>query len=709
MLNVDKNLEALLIKQIAKVPNSSSVNFLTGEDIARLGNSGTLGCADIVVITELRDIDNLSFEDRNLGIDLETTGFNPLTDNIVGIGLSDGVSHVYIDLSKGCSSDLTHTITCTLERLFSNADKVLAHNAKFEHKFIQSKYGVGLPADKLVDTMVLAYLLDYPMKLSTLAGKVLARYPMQWLELCDKAGTLDATAIPIELIAPYCCEDAYECVLLYDKLRDTVESHFGKVVLNPVDLKPVPNIVDTDTRNMVSVGNMELAGIRLDLNKLQPFIDTVENIKEDLVNQFVCIVGNSDALGSPAKMSRLLYEKLKLPTTGINKGKSGLYSTDKASLNELSGLHPVIDVVQDIAVVTKLSSMMRSKAKDDKGIVNIMTDEGVLFPNTNTTVTATGRWSMSNPNLQQSPNPMRYKALNNKAIAVLGKMFRELIIPRVDGNVLVVSDYPSFEFRIIATLSDDKTLRDIFNNYLDFHVVICEKLFGITYDKGNPEHKVFRQLTKTINFGVAYGMTHVRLQRECLKAGMNYSTLKCQGILSDYWSVLNGVYAFFCREKLRALIEGYSLTMFGRKRFFTWRNQRLVNYVNYYLSGFDYANASNSQVIDEWERLVRAKVTSPDDEGNFRMIQNAPIQGTNADVIRIVINRLDQEYENLSRVSGLPCYTAFTVHDEFVVESHPEIQLEVSERLKSAMETSVTLSVPLIVQPVVCGSWGDAK
>jgi DNA polymerase-1 len=529
------------------------------------------------------------------------------------------------------------------------------------------------------------------------ASSLLNRYPLSWKDLCRENGTENAYLIPLEEISRYCAEDAYECILLYDFFRPYLSKYYAN------------RVYGIDTLNTITTGKLELEGIQIDKEQFERVLDTCDELISEYTDEFLNEVGNGVNLNSPQQISKLLFEELGVPTEGVKKGASGFYSTDKETLKELEGFHPIIDVIQNIGVCRKVKSLLLSGKKEDGGIANLVDDNWVLRPQTNNCLTVTGRFSMSLPNLQQSPNPSKYQALKNKRIAKLGKAFRDMFVPRKDSHWFLIADYPSFEFRILATLSKDPTLIQIFTEGLDFHVIICEKLFNVTYDKLNDLHRIYRQLTKTINYGVAYGMSWMKLQRECLKAGMNYDENKCRSILEDYWSVLHGVYGFFCREKLRAITKGYSQTMWGRKRFFNFVNYRLIEYKQNHLSRFDVDTASDRECVQQWEILANKNIFNYQDESNFRKVQNAPLQGTNADVMRYVLNTLDDDFTRLERVSNLYIRNVLTVHDEIVVESHFE-NIEVGKEIvKNRLENSIALSVPLPIDVKVVRSWGDAK
>jgi len=696
---VNSHVLKMFKRSLKSTKQTKSTAFFTFGDISKLENSNVLTFTDCQVIDtkeRLADIILLS----TIAIDIETTGFNPRLCSIVGIGLSDGISHYYIPLIKDLTSEFKNSTKDFLTKLFDRSTRIIAHNAKFEYSFIKQFFNIEIPHSKVTDTMVTAYLLGFERKLSTLANTYLKRYPSDWKQLCrdNNLGEGDAYNLPLESIVPYCCEDAYECILLDRALKPYIDKYYS-----------YSDILITDNLNTCTVADMELEGIKIDVSKVEPLLNYCNDLQEAYTDEFINLAGNEININSPAQLSHLIFDKLKLPTESIRKGKSDVYSVDKDTIKELEGLHPIIEVIQDYQLVKSVKRYLISGKENEKGLINLIDNNNFIYPNTNNCLTDTGRFSMSNPNLQQSPNPAKYFSLQNKNIAVLGQKFRELFIPRESNHRFIIADYPSFEFRILATLSKDETLIKVFNDSLDFHIIICENLFDVIYDKKSATHKLYRQVTKTINYGVAYGMTWIKLQREALKVGLNFSKSKCQRILKDYWKVLGGVYAFFCREKLKALKYGYSSTLWGRKRFYTFYNERLNSWVQDNLSGYDLMAENNETIKDIWLELEGENLFTSEDESKFRTIQNNPMQGTNADVVRYVLNEFNSEFREIERLTGGYCKVVLTVHDEFIIESCYKTIDIASKVVKDVMENSVNLNVPLPISPIICHSWAEGK
>jgi DNA polymerase-1 len=217
---------------------------------------------------------------------------------------------------------------------------------------------------------------------------------------------------------------------------------------------------------------------------------------------------------------------------------------------------------------------------------------------------------------------------------------------------------------------------------------MTEKLFGIKYDKNNPDHKAKRTVVKTINFGLIYGMTWIRLFEECKLRGMKWSKNDCKNIIEQYWEMLPVLSEWFARLKIKAIQQGYTETMFGRRRYYSFSTD-VINYCK---------NANtNSQT---YKKLVNSNKLTPNDESQLRQAGNAVIQGTNADAIRVAMQLCD----NIKGVELL-----LQIHDELVFQVPKGLEKYAKQQIKDTMESSIALDVPVIAEPVEAKRWGEAK
>jgi len=204
--------------------------------------------------------------------------------------------------------------------------------------------------------------------------------------------------------------------------------------------------------------------------------------------------------------------------------------------------------------------------------------------------------------------------------------------------------------------------------------------FGINYDPNNPDHKAKRTVTKTINFGLCYGLTYKRLYEECKLRGMNWTQNDCQNIINEYWRMLDTLSSWFERIKFNAVIRGYTETMYGRRRYYQFSRQCKDAIVN-------------CHTIEQLQDYM-----TKNDAEFLRQAGNHVIQGTNADAIRLAMIECEKIPD---------CDLLLQIHDELVFESDkPEI---VAEQIKKTMESCIKLDVPVIAEPKIANKWGQTK
>jgi DNA polymerase-1 len=693
------------IEDLSKPTNDKRFRFFTLEEsIKSTSNRGLLQKDDICLIDENTTLDKDSLlytiqqlyptpfttqKNRLVGIDFETTSSNSRDCEIVGIGLSDGIQHTYIitmlydqDLECFYHSPKYNQEIPTILTWLNERFCLYAHNAKYEYTAALVNYNVKL---ELRDTMVMAYIgmgrkLN-ELSLKTLANQLLDRYPFSWIELPQIEGVQKTTDSGIELVdseqlAIYCCEDAYEVVLLEPILYK---------ILTETDQHTINEI---DQESILVTADMELQGMLFDM-------DNLETVKNDLIEELEEIERKiTDEIGvfikptAYAQLSNLFYNTLGIDGKkhGIKKNASGNYSTDEESRSKLIGEY---SIVKDYDNYTRGNSILN---KYLNSLPKFVERDWRIHTNFDCFSTSTGRLASSSPNLQNIPNPPKYMALGQPFLAKLGKQIRSLFIPS-PGMSLIKCDYSQFELRILAHLSNDKTLVDCFVNGKDYHSVVACMLFGIPlnqFDKNSDSHSALRRLAKTINFGVAYGMEKYKLFEECSKVGLNYTLDRCQELLNEYWLALPGVDEFFKFCRMQAIVKGYSTTLWGRKRFYTFEHP--------YLKAL---RGTNTELIRyNYLTLEQKGVIGSSDSARLRECQNAPIQGTNADVIKKAMN-LSRKYLVKSGV----CHLLLVIHDELVFEVDNRYLKQHYSKIQQLMEGIVTLNVPVVADPKIELHW----
>lgn len=695
-------------------------SFFTPEDTSNFKDSTEhLAKADLVSYDELcglydwllakaKTYFKKTGERLPIGIDCETTGLSPYKFDLIGIGLS-----LPIDTYDIFSRILSRTPIKEVQQitgLFTNYFLVAPteepeikyfktdvawflkglnpyvkwhlHNAKFDMLWLLIKFGVML--EEIEDSIVMAYLLgESSIAIDKLAPKYLSRFPttLQRMTGKDKKGLSPEVlrAVPIQEMADYCCEDCIEGILLSHVLSWKIkeeETCYGDLF----DLYE-----DYDKYCIHALVWSEAKGVLIDWEKLSEVGANLEAelraIEEDVALELDLTLKESQIVCSSAeKLSKVLYEDLGLPTEGIKKGVKGFYSTDKASLNKLAPLHPVPSALKQHRVLSKLKNTFVDGLESKQ--IN-----GVLHTNYNNVEVDTGRYSSDNPNIQQIPNPAK---------SPTGKIIRQAFIAR-PGFCFVKADYSQFELRILAHFSQDPYLIDCYLKGLDVHSLVTCLLFDIPYEQfspdTNPQHKKWRTLVKNINFGLIYGMTAFKLFAMSKDAGLDYTLEQCIELMNRYWSRLPGVRDWMAANRLFAIRFGYTETIFGRRRYFSFDNP--------------YLKALKGKPIDltyeNWLTLEKKGVVQEfRDQESFRAIGNAPIQGSNADCIRRAHGLLYEEFKNTDATVLL------IVHDEIVIECPLDMQCFVSDKLKHIMEFVASgLRVPVKADPSVALNWGD--
>jgi DNA polymerase-1 len=531
----------------------------------------------------------------------------------------------------------------------ANYPKAL-QNAKFDRLVLRCQ-GINL-AGVVFDTMLASYILnpDTTHNLTELSQKYLGIKPKSYSELVPKGKTI--ADVSIQAVADYCGMDAYTTFSLVPKLRTELEpvAKLHELLLNVEQpLEPV-------------LAEMEYQGIRIDTAYLQELSQQLEQDLYAIEQKAYQAAGGQFNLGSPKQLSELLFETLGLDRKKSRKIKTG-YSTDAATLEKLSGDHPVVDAILEHRTLSKLKSTYV-----DALPVLVRPDTQRVHTDYNQTATSTGRLSSSNPNLQNIPIRTAFS-----------RKIRQAFIPE-PGWLLAAADYSQIELRILAHFSQEPVLVETYQNKEDVHTVTARLLFEketVTPDE--------RRLGKTINFGVIYGMGAQRFARE---AGV--SATEGKKFIERFNQRYPKVFAYLQKLQREAIAQGYVETILGRRRYFEFNSGTLRSY-----------KGKNPQEIE----LNKIGVRDQYDAGLLRAAANAPIQGSSADIIKIAmvnVHNLLQDYQEKARL-------LLQVHDELVFEVRPDVWEELQPKIRETMESAVELSVPLMVDIHAGQNWMETK
>ena len=385
---------------------------------------------------------------------------------------------------------------------------------------------------------------------------------------------------------------------------------------------------------------MEKRGMKLDDTLLKQMGDELAAEVSGLEQQMYSMAGYEFNASSPAQLSEVLFTKLQLPTAGIKKGKTG-YSTGQKELDKLRGQHPIIELIERYRELTKLISTYI------EALPKLMATDGRIHTTFNQDVTSTGRLSSTNPNLQNIP-----------VRTELGRKIRQAFVPS-DGKVFVGADYSQFELRLAAVLAGDEKLIEDFNSDVDIHAKTAAETYGISIDEVS---KSQRRAAKVINFGVLYGMSPHGL---AAATGMSFTEAK--KFIDHYFEVRKPIRQYLDKILTQAREQGFVETYFGRRR------------------PTPDVKSSNFMVRSSAERAA----------------MNMPIQGTEADLMKLAMIRLED------KLSGL-ADAILQVHDSILVECKPEDVQKVSEIMKAEMEgVCPELPIKLKVDVGTGVNWGE--
>ena len=602
--------------------------------------------------------------------DTETTSLSPRDAQLVGIGCcwanyeaTDGepdgdipVAYIPLGHVSGSNLPLTEVLEALRPILEGDTYPKALQNAKFDRLVLQFQ-GIQL-AGVVFDTMLASYVLnpDSSHNLTDLSRRYLNITSQSFTDLVPKGKTIADIAIP--RVAEYCGLDVLTTYQLVEKLqtelvaRPKLLSLFSEV---EIPLEPV-------------LAAMETYGIRIDQGYLHTFSAQLERDLLRLETEAYELAGETFNLGSPKQLSDILFEKLGLDVKKSRKTKLG-FSTDAATLEKLQGDHPLVDILLEYRTLAKLKSTYVDALPQ-----LVRADTQRVHTDFNQAVTATGRLSSSNPNLQNIPIRTAFS-----------RQIRAGFIPE-PGWVLVTADYSQIELRILAHLSEEPRLVEAYRQNQDVHTLTAQLL--LEKDTITPDE---RRLAKIINFGVIYGMGAQRFSRE---AGVSYGEAKT--FIDRFYQRYPGVFGYLQRMEQEAIAQGYVETLLGRRRYFEFESSSLKQL--------------HGKPLEELAALDLAKLKMTTYErGMLRAAANAPIQGSSADLIKVAMVQLQKAIAPHQESAPYQAHLLLQVHDELVLEVHPKDLETVKTIVQTVMEGAVTLSVPLVAEVHTGANWMTAK
>lgn len=432
---------------------------------------------------------------------------------------------------------------------------------------------------------------------------------------------------------------------VHEALLAAQTAHALRTALDGAGLMPLYREIELPLVPVLAA--MEQTGIYVNRAALERELTAANARIDALVTEIHALAGTEFNISSPKQLGEVLFERLGLAEgTKIKKTKTG-YSTNAETLEELCDRHPIVDKVLTYRMWTKL----RSTYLEGIGAL-IRPATGRVHTSFNQTVTATGRLSSSDPNLQNIP--VRTEE---------GRAVRALFTPGAGYDALLSADYSQIELRILAHMSNDETMIDAFRSGQDIHARTASEVFGVPLAEVTGEQ---RRRAKAVNFGIVYGLSDFGLSRD-----LGISRKEAAGYIARYFERYHGVRVFLDKIVADAHENGYVTTLYGRRRELPAINSR------------NFMQRSFAE----------------------RMAMNTPIQGTAADLIKIAMIRA---YDAL-RAAGVKSRILLQVHDELVLETvETEIE-QVTQILRTAMSGAAELAVPLAVDVHVGKNWAEAK
>ena len=572
-------------------------------------------------------------------LDTETDNLDYMAANLVGISFAlENGEAAYLPLQLdylGAPKTLEKTTALALLKpiLENPAIQKVGQNFKYDLT-IFARNGIDVQGVAF-DTMLESYVLNSTGRhnMDDLAKRYLGHQTISFEEIAGKGkNQLTFNQIPLEKAAEYAAEDADVTMklqqVLWEKLskEPTLEKLFKEMEL------PLLGVLS----------RMERRGVLIDSDALFLQSNEIANRLSELEEQAYVLAGQPFNLASTKQLQEILFDKLGLPV--IQKTPKGAPSTNEEVLEELAFSHELPKVLVEHRGLSKLKSTYTDKLPQ---MVNPQT--GRVHTSYHQAVTATGRLSSSDPNLQNIP-------IRNEE----GRRIRQAFIAR-EGFTVVASDYSQIELRIMAHLSQDQGLINAFTQGKDIHRSTAAEIFGVALDEVTSEQ---RRNAKAINFGLIYGMSAFGLSRQ-----LGIGRADAQSYMDLYFKRYPGVQTFMHDIREKAKAQGYVETLFGRRL---------------YLPDI---NSSNG---------MRRKAAE-------RVAINAPMQGTAADIIKRAMIQLDQKLQNDPDIAMI-----MQVHDELVFEVRSEKVTFYSELIKTQMESAADLVVPLIVDVGQGTNWDEA-
>jgi DNA polymerase-1 len=591
--------------------------------------------------TQLAELISRLEKAERFALDTETTSTNPMLAELVGLSFAVQANQAYYIPCRhhylGAPDQLKlKDVLAKLRPVLENPQiKKIGQNIKYDWMVLE-RNGIKL-AGVVFDTMLASYLID-PSKrahnLDQIALDFLSHKTITYEQVAGKGKkAILFSQVPLDQAVPYACEDADITLMARDVLMPKLEALGLDELMTAVEMPLVPVLM-----------RMEMRGAGVDVNRLRELSKSFKKQLDALEGSIYGLAGEAFNINSSQQLGRILFEKLQLPVQKKTKKKTG-YSTDVNVLTVLADQHELPALILQHRTLAKLKSTYTDALI---GLVNPET--GRIHTSYNQTVTATGRLSSSDPNLQNIP--IRTEE---------GRRIRGAFIPRT-GWHLVSADYSQVELRVLAHCSEDAILIKAFQDDEDIHSRTACEVFEVSAAELTGE---LRRQAKAINFGIIYGMSAFGLSKQ-----LGISQKMAQTYIDHYFARYRGVKRFMDHTIAEARKTQRTSTLLGRIRL------------------LPDINSSNHIVRQAAERTAI----------------NTPIQGSAADLIKVAMIKVDEALREKKLESAM----LMTVHDELVFEAPPQELQAVTRLIKYIMEGVWQLKVPLKINVAEGSNWDEA-
>ena len=593
---------------------------------------------DIVVIQELGDSENIikkACEVINNGGNL---GLSIIHEEkcIYGLGICLSEKETYFIIKQGFITDEYLKDAVQKLGVLSDANKkrqIRVFDLKEILWAFEKDGNLKISQDAFVDVSIASYLLkpnDENYEPEQIALQYLnITFPSK-SELFGKAGVQEMLMTKLDELAEYACESAYVSLFSADLILKELENENMTELFANIEMPLVFVLYD-----------MQKEGVRVDKEGLKSYGEVLGDRIQVLEKEIYDEAGEEFNINSPKQLGIILFEKMNMPYK--KKTKSG-YSTAADVLDKLAPEYPFVKKILEYRQLAKLKSTYAD------GLAAYISEDGRIHGKFNQTITATGRISSTEPNLQNIPIRME-----------LGRQIRKVFIPK-EGCVFLDADYSQIELRIMAHMSKDEKLIEAYNMAEDIHRITASQVFGVPFDEVTD---LQRRNAKAVNFGIIYGISSFGLSQD-----LSISRKEASDYIEQYFKTYPKIKGYIDSMVEDAKKTGYSLTMFNRRR------------------PIPELKSSNFMQRSFGERVA----------------MNAPIQGTAADIIKLAMIRV---YDALKK-GGYKSKLLLQIHDELLVETYPDEIEDVKKIIEDGMKNAVKLSVPLEIDMKQGNNWLEA-